>query len=488
MSMGRTQDIVSQIKNKYIGMSVPVKAAFWFTVCNFLQRGISMITTPIFTRMLSTDEYGLYSTYLSWETVLAMVVTLSLYKAMMNLYVKYDNQEKILSALCGLELLLSLIWLGIGIIFQKALADLLQLPESLVCCLFVSFIFQAVFQCWSLYKRYVYDYRTLVLTTLISTAGSAVLGVVTVAFFSPTAESRVISSTFVTAIIGIVLYVTVFKNGKSFFDKKVWLFSLGFCIPLMPHYLSEFVLQSSDKIMINYLCGTSDVALYSIAYSAGSLINLITGAINSTFAPYQYQKIKAGEYELLAKRANQVLLFVGVMLAGIMLFSREIVLVFGGAKYIESVDVIIPICIGVYFNYMFQLFARVQEYYERKLTVVIPSILCAILNLILNYIFIKLCGYQAAAYTTFVCYAIFCLIHYYFYKKVCKEVLNGQRLYDGKGILWISIGVTIVGIAVAFINHFLWLKYSIIIAILILLIVKRNTVINTVKDMIGKKK
>lgn len=58
MSMGKTQNIVSQIKNKYIGMSVPVKAAFWFTVCNFYQRGISMITTPIFTRMLSTDEYG----------------------------------------------------------------------------------------------------------------------------------------------------------------------------------------------------------------------------------------------------------------------------------------------------------------------------------------------------------------------------------------------------------------------------------------------
>lgn len=95
-------------------------------------------------------------------------------------------------------------------------------------------------------------------------------------------------------------------------------------------------------------------------------------------------------------------------------------------------------------------------------------------------------GYQEATYTIFVCYAIFCLIHYYFYKKVCKEVLNGQRLCDGKGILWIGIGVTIIGIAVVFINHFLWLKYSIIIAILILLIVIRNTVINIVKDMIGK--
>lgn len=39
-------------------------------------------------------------------------IKILLYKAMMNLYVKYDNQEKILSALCGLELLLSLIWLG----------------------------------------------------------------------------------------------------------------------------------------------------------------------------------------------------------------------------------------------------------------------------------------------------------------------------------------------------------------------------------------
>ena len=135
----------------------------------------------------------------------------------------------------------------------------------------------------------------------------------------------------------------MFKKGKKFYDKRIWLFSLGFCIPLMPHYLSEFVLQSSDKIMINYLCGPSDVALYSIAYSAGSLINLITNAVNSTFAPYQYQKLKSGEYKVMAKRADQVLFFVAAMLAGIMLFSREIVLIFGGMKYIESVDVIIPI-------------------------------------------------------------------------------------------------------------------------------------------------
>lgn len=481
--MQHTFDI---LKNKYINMSKPVKAAFWFTVCSFLQRGISMIATPIFTRLLSTENYGLYSTYLSWETVLMMLVTLSLYKAMMNLYVKYNNLEMVLSTVCGLELLLSFLWMIIAIFFRNILADWLALSPELVCCLFASFIFQSVIQCWSLYKRYIYDYKTLVTVTLLSTIGSTIFGIIAVVFISPTAEARVISNTIIMALIGIVLYFSVFKEGKKFYDKKIWLFSLGFCIPLLPHYLSEFILQSSDKIMINYLCGASDVALYSIAYSAGSLINLITNAINSTFAPYQYQKIKSKEYDLLSKRANQVLLFVAAMLAVIMFFSKEIVLIFGGMKYIESVDVIIPICIGVYFNYMFQLFARVQEYYERKLTVVIPSILCALLNLILNYIFIKLCGYQAAAYTTFFCYALFCLIHYVFYKKVCREILNGAQLYDAKGLFIISVVLVISGILITFINKLLWLKYSVLLLGLIVLVVNRKKVFYALKLIIEK--
>ena len=478
--------VLISLKNRYNSMSAPVKVAFWFTVCSFLQRGVSMITTPIFTRLLSTEEYGLYSTYLSWQTVLLMIVSLSLYKAMMNLYVKYEDQERVLSAVCGLELLLSFIWLLIGLTFKDKIAELLGISSTLVCCLFIYFVFQSVFQCWSLYKRYVYDYKILIIVTLFLTTGSAFLGVFAVTFITPTASSRAVSDVMVLTVVGIVLYMSVFRKGKVFYDKKIWLFSLGFCVPLMPHYLSEFILQSSDKIMINYLCGTSDVALYSVAYSAGSLITLVTNSINSTFAPYQYQKIKSGEYSLLSKRANEVLVFVGVMLAIIMTFSREIVLVFGGMKYIESVDVIIPICIGVFFNYVFQLFARVQEYYERKLMVVIPSILCAALNLMLNYIFIRLCGYQAAAYTTFFCYALFCLVHYLFYKKVCREMLNGEKLYDAKAILLISLGVVCVGMVTMFLNHALWIKYIIIAIICAAILIKRKCLLHVLKIILSK--
>ena len=42
---------------KYRNMSVQV-GSFWFLICSFLQKGISSITTPIFTRLLTTEEYG----------------------------------------------------------------------------------------------------------------------------------------------------------------------------------------------------------------------------------------------------------------------------------------------------------------------------------------------------------------------------------------------------------------------------------------------
>lgn len=472
--------ILNSLIKRYKTMSLPIKAGFWFTVCNFLQRGITMITTPVFTRVLSEEQYGVVSTFTSWQSVLLLVTSLSLYKAMMNLYVKHDNREKVLSALCGLSLTITMTWLAVYLVFSRQISLVLGMSQILTTYLFLYCIAQAGILCWMTYKRYMFDYRRVVFVTLLMTVFSSALGLIGVLLLSDTAEGRLIPQTLVVVAIGICVYIAVFKNNKSFYDKGMWSFSISFCVGLMPHYLSEFILQSSDKLMINYMCGSKDVAIYSIAYSVGTLINLVTSAINSAFAPYQYQQIKGGNYKQLAKRANAVLLFVAIILSVVMLFGREIVLIFGGKKYIESTEVIIPICIGIFFNYLFQLFARVQEYYNRKITVVIPSVLCAILNLILNYIFINLYGYQAASYTTFACYMIFCIMHYFFYKKVCKKELKGIALYDIKGVLLISGGVIVSGVVLFFINTVLWLKYTIILLVISVIMIEHKRALTLV--------
>ena len=86
-----------------------------------------MITTPIFTRVLSEEQYGLVNTFFSWQTVLIMIISLSLYKALMNLYVKDDNKEKVLSAICGLTIVLTTAGFLIYLIFNRQIANAMQM-------------------------------------------------------------------------------------------------------------------------------------------------------------------------------------------------------------------------------------------------------------------------------------------------------------------------------------------------------------------------
>ena len=71
--------MLTKIIKKYQSVPVQVRASFWFLVCSFLQRGISVITTPIFTRLLTTGNYGQYGVFNSWLDIVSIFVTLRLY-------------------------------------------------------------------------------------------------------------------------------------------------------------------------------------------------------------------------------------------------------------------------------------------------------------------------------------------------------------------------------------------------------------------------
>ena len=73
-----------------------------------------------------------------------------------------------------------------------------------------------------------------------------------------------------------------------------------------------------------------------------------------------------------------------------------------------------------------------------------------------------------------------------FYKKVCTEILNGTQLYDVKGLLAISVGVMFSGVVITFINRLLWLKYTILIVVLVALIINRKRVFSALKSVLGK--
>ena len=64
--------------------------------------------------------------------------------------------------------------------------------------------------------------------------------------------------------------------------------------------------------------------------------------------------------------------------------------------------------------------------------------------------------------------------------------MNGTQLYDVKGLLAISVGVMFSGVVITFINRLLWLKYTILVVVLVALIINRKRVFSALKSVLGK--
>ena len=60
---------------KWNEVPVAVKASTTYTVCSILQKCLSFVTLPLFTRLLTTEQYGQYTVYTSWSSIFTIFIT-----------------------------------------------------------------------------------------------------------------------------------------------------------------------------------------------------------------------------------------------------------------------------------------------------------------------------------------------------------------------------------------------------------------------------
>lgn len=117
--------------NKYENLSAPVKASIWFTICNVVQKGIALISTPIFTRIMTTQQYGVYTIYQSWYQVLTIFATLNLSAGVFNNgLTKYpDKKNRLVSSLQGLSTTVTFLLFLIYIAYPKFWNDIFGIDQ-----------------------------------------------------------------------------------------------------------------------------------------------------------------------------------------------------------------------------------------------------------------------------------------------------------------------------------------------------------------------
>lgn len=483
--------MMKSLIKKYREIPLTVKCALCFTCVNFLQRGITVIITPIMTRLMSTAEYSMYSVYTAWADILVIFATLYLFRdaidsAILQCETDYER-ERVVSSFQGLSFTIAVGFFIVYFLFSRQIDRIIGLPHYIVVLMFLSFVFYAPLNLWTVLKRYKLEYKEPVAVTAFTSLFVPIVSLIVITNTSYKGEARIIVYALTTIGVGIGIFITNLKKTKVFFDRKLWKFAFTFNIVLIPHFLSEIVLNHSDRIMINNLVGASETAIYAIAYSVSQLVLLFTQAINMAFVPWQYQKIKAGERKSLAEISNIVLILVSAILIVMICFAPEAICILAGSQYMDAVDLIPVISLGIYFSFLYQFFTRVEVYYQKKENMAIASILAAILNLGLNFVCIKLFGYKAAGYTTLVCYVFLCVLHFLFYRKICKETIDGKNYFDLKAIVAISIVMTCISFVMMLIYTNTVLRYAVILTIIAILAMNYKKILSVFLKMKGEK-
>lgn len=461
--------------NKFSNLSLPVKASIAFLAVNIIQKGLSFLTTPIFTRLLDTAEYGQVATYLSLLEVVGIFAMFCLQGGIFNIgMVDYPNKRsEFCFSMLSLSNLITIVCLFIVIAFIGSFKHLTGLCNYMICLMFIYYMLQPAFGFWASRQRYEYKYRSLSAISLLLAICAPVSAIVCIYYgiFGDKVAERLIGFDAPLLLLSGYFYFSIAKKSSFKVDVSYWKQALSFNIVLIPHYVSTFILSSSDRIMIARLDSNSAAGIYSLGYSIGLVLMSLWIAINNSLVPYTYENCKAGSYEKISRATMNILMFFAACCVSLILVTPEFILFLAPPSYYQAIYVIPTIVGGLYFLAMYNIFANIVYYYKKPKYVMIGSVLSAGLNIVLNYYFIPIYGLYAAAYTTMICYIMQAAIDYWAMKKVL-----GCNIYPRKVLLTLCVVIIVISFIGIRLYDYIVLRYLMLALVFITIYRHRNNI------------
>ncbi|RGT08965.1 polysaccharide biosynthesis protein [Dorea formicigenerans] len=485
--------ILKRLNNKIQSIPVGAKSAVVYTASSVFTRGLAIISVPIFTRLMTTEQIGVVNIYNSWYSLISAFATLSLTSggfavAMKEYSDRRDEYESSILTLTSIvAIIIALAYAIAPLFWQKTLG----LPNSLIVLMLIGFLFAPARDFWLSRQRYEYKYKFAGAVSIITAIVATLASIIAVVYMSnqdieETALGRLFANYIIIYGVAATIWIYILLKGKKMYCKEYWQMSLAISIPLIGYNIAGQVLNVSDRMMIGRLVNNSAVGIYGTLYTVSSLSLLVWQAINASFVPYLFQNIEKKNHNI-KKISNMLLEAYAVIAVLLTFFAPEIVKILATKEYYEAIYIMPSIAAGVFFTSYANLYSNIAVYYKKTKYVMYPAIVAAGINLVLNYIFIKLFGYMAAAYTTLFSYIVLALLQAFWSNKVCRENKNTiNDIYDNKKLFILAVATTVVSLFAIPLYSNTILRYIFIIVAIAVALIIINKILKS--EMIKNKK
>lgn len=386
---------------------------------------VSFLLLPLYTSILTTEEYGIYDLILTITTFALPFITLLMEESMFRFLIdcKDDNQKKnVISQTMLYTLVSTTFFIIIALIVNK----FFKIPY-----LWISLIYIASSIISGLRNALVRGLGKIKLYTLINFVSSLLNIILNIVFIALLRYgiyglllAGIISSVVSSTIIFVILKMHKYFSVKNY-DKNLMKKMIKYSIPLVPNSLSWAVVNLSDRLVISGVIGASANGIYAMSYKFPNLMNTIYSFFYTAWTESSAKAINDNENEDFFNNIYKILTNAMFSVSlGIIVCMPIIFNLFIKADYVEAYKYIPILVIAMYFNNMSGYYGGIFTGYKDTKIMGITTIIGAIINLVIDILLIKFIGIYAAAISTL----ISCMVIYYYRKSKAKKYIKLQKV------------------------------------------------------------
>lgn len=407
-----------------------------------LTRAINLVSVPIFSRLLSTDEYGQVDVFMTYVNVFFVILGLDFHGAVGKGRIDFEDKadEFVTSSILFSTISATVIVLVINIFFSKIYV-VFGLERWAVNLMLLYSYAMFLMSYRSAELNFYYEYKENMMMSVSVATLNLMLSIlfISTVFRDNHLLGRILGATIPTVICAIAIYYYYGKRGNWSFKRSYISYSLQFGVPLIPHNLSHMVLASADKVMINSIISSSASGIYSLSYTLGMLIQVASEALNQVFGPWQLRKLQAGEKKTVRIMQKPYLMLYCMITIAVLAVSPEIVKIIGSKEYWDGVSIITWIVYATFLNFTYTLYVNVEFFYKKTALISSGTVLAAVCNIVLNMLFLEAYGYRFAAISTVISYMLLLIFHMVILNCVLKD-----PIVDNTYVILIVIAIFVV--------------------------------------------
>lgn len=467
--------------------SSPAIATIWFTIGNFIAKGISFISLPLFTHIMLSSEYGLSALFLTYEQIFLILGTFEMYLGtyQRGLF-KFKESDDVYSGFTvalmnGITTLAFFLLLLNGSILFKYT----KITVVILVAMFFRTVFQPAYECWIVRRRIEYDYKPAFIANVILATFNLLIPLLAMYYYDCTAETRIVSGLVAVSVFTVFFWANEIKKIKRInigLAQSFLKYNIRMSLPNVPHALSFLILANADRIMIGKLVGESAVAYYSVAYAVGSVLMIIQTSISSIFSPWMYKKIEMHKEKEISNACSKIALLLGIATFVFTLIVPDVFKLFFTKDYYDAIECIPPIALSAFFMFIYSAFVHFELFNEKPLYIMIVSVTCAFLNIAMNYCFIPIFGYKACCWTTLISYICFAMGHYTFANRLSAK----NKTIFPFNIMELGI-ISLVLVILTCMNSVIYkhvvIRYFVVLVVLVIAYINRKRLFSIIKSV-----